>query len=178
MDRLKPKKDTKTKKIKWLAGSALVIAALGYSLWQKSTGDVHNIDANTLLLATVEKGDLVISVDGYGQLESAELQLVPALTAANVKTIKLRAGAVVTADSVIAVLTNPELEQAVQKSRQALNEQLANIRQLKVNQKIEDLNQSAELKKLEGKIELAALKTEAQSKLVKAGIISQLDYKE
>ena len=54
-----------------------------------------------ILIATVQQGDIDISIDGYGTLKSANMQLLTALTKATVKQIRLKPGALVTKNSII-----------------------------------------------------------------------------
>lgn len=131
-----------------------------------------------ILIATVQHGDIDVTIDGYGTLKSANLQLLTSLTKATVKQILLKPGALVTENSVIVQLENPELEQLVENAQQALAQQQANLRQLKLNQQRELLNENAHLAELNALFETAKLKRNAQQKLVVNGIVSQLAFQE
>ena len=131
-----------------------------------------------ILIATVQQGDIDISIDGYGTLKSANMQLLTALTKATVKQIRLKPGALVTKNSIIVQLENPELEQLVTNAQQALAQQQANLRQLKLNQQREILNENAVLAELNALFKTAKLKRSAQQKLIVNGIVSQLSYQE
>ena len=54
----------------------------------------------------------------------------------------------------------------------------ANLRQLKLNQRRELLNESARLAEMEARYETARVRLEAQQDLVKSGIVSIIDFKE
>jgi len=143
----------------------------------------HSLNNKTLarkdiLIATVQQGDIDVTVDGYGTLKSANLQLLTSFTKATVKQILLKPGALVTKDSVIVLLENPELEQLVESAQQALAQQQANLRQLKLNQQRELLNENANLTELNALFQAAKLKRSAQQKLVVDGIVSQLAFQE
>lgn len=131
-----------------------------------------------ILIATVQHGDIDVTIDGYGTLKSANLQLLTSLTKATVKQILLKPGALVTENSIIVLLENPELEQLVENAQQALAQQQANLRQLKLNQQRELLNENAHLAELNALFQTAKLKRSAQQKLVVNGIVSQLAFQE
>jgi multidrug resistance efflux pump len=131
-----------------------------------------------LLFSTVKKGDLDVTVEGYGKLTSDKLQLITTLTRATVKEIILKPGAAVSRESIIVKLANPELLQQVENAQQELSQIKANLRQLRVNQKRELLDEDGRLAELESRYETAKLRRVAEEKLVKDGIVSELTYKE
>ncbi len=131
-----------------------------------------------ILIATVQQGDIDVTIDGYGSLKSANLQLLTSLTKATVKKILLKPGALVTKDSVIVLLENPELAQLVEDAQQKLAQQQANYRQQKLNQQRELLNENANLAELNAQFQTAKLKRSAQQKLIVDGIVSQLSYQQ
>jgi len=131
-----------------------------------------------LLLATVQKGDIAVTVEGYGVLTSDKQQLITTYTRATVKEIVLKPGAVVTKNSIIVRLENPELQKALENVQYALAETTANLRQLKLNQKRELLSEKANLAELVSQHKAAKLTLVAQEKLLKSGIVKQLDYQE
>ncbi|NQZ20669.1 MAG: HlyD family efflux transporter periplasmic adaptor subunit [Colwellia sp.] len=131
-----------------------------------------------LLLATVKQGDIDITVEGYGKLTSDKLQLITTLTQATVEEIVLKPGAAVTKESVIVKLANPELQQQVQSAEYSLAESNANLRQLKLNQKREKLNEKSNYLELVSQHKAVNLNLAAQKKLVKNGIVKQIEYQE
>jgi multidrug resistance efflux pump len=131
-----------------------------------------------LLFATVKKGDIDVTVEGYGKLTSDKLQLITTLTRATVKEIILKPGAAVSKESIIVKLANPELIQQVENAQQELSQIKANLRQLKVNQKRELLDEDSRFAELQSKYETAKLRRVAEEKLVKDGIVSELTFKE
>jgi multidrug efflux pump subunit AcrA (membrane-fusion protein) len=131
-----------------------------------------------VLIESVKKGDLDIVIDGYGTLTSNRQQLITAFSTATVKEILLKPGANVTADSIIAHLENPELNQQVEDAQQELIQAQANLRQLRLTNQREKLNESATLAEIKSQYETAALTKAAEEKLVEQGIVSQLTYQQ
>ena len=137
-----------------------------------------NLARKDLLLATVKQGDIEVTVEGYGKLTSDKLQLITTLTKATVEEIVLKPGATVTKESVIVKLANPELQQQVQSAEYSLAESRANLRQLKLNQRREILTEKSNYLELVSQHKGARLTLTAQNKLVKSGIVKQIDYQE
>jgi len=131
-----------------------------------------------LLLATVTQGDIDVTVEGYGKLTSDKLQLITTLTQATVEEIVLKPGAAVTKESVIVKLANPELQQQVESAEYSLAESKANLRQLMLNQKRETLIEKSNYLELVSQHKAVNLNLVAQKKLVKSGIVKQIEYQE
>jgi multidrug resistance efflux pump len=157
----------------------LVVCLLAVITWYVSTqAGATSVKRNNMLFGTVKQGDLQVEIEGYGALRSDKQLLITSLTSATVQEIVLKPGALVTPDSVIVQLANPELQQQVDSASQELSQRKANLRQLKLNQQREILNESANFADLEARYETAKVKLEALSGLIKSGIVSALDYKE
>ena len=174
------KQKTKTKLINpqnifILIGLLLLITLIVFT---KSSLNQVNLAKKDLLFSTVKKGDLDVTVEGYGKLTSDKLQLITTLTRATVKEIILKPGAAVSSESIIVKLANPELLQKVENAQQELSQIKANLRQLRINQKRELLDEDGRLAELESRYETAKLRRVAEEKLVKDGIVSELTYKE
>jgi len=175
-------KKIKTKQSKFktkpVAGgfAILVLAALTWYVSTQTGGT--SVKRNDMLFGTVKHGDLQVEIEGYGALRSDKQVLVTSLTSATVQEIVLKPGALVTTDSIIVQLANPELQQQVDSATRELSQRKANLRQMILNQKREVLNESASFAEMEARYETAKVKLEAQSGLVKSGIVSVLDYKD
>ena len=178
MDILK-KKPKKT----WLSNKGVIITVAALIViilvnYAKVSLNNVNLARKDLLLATVKQGDIDVTVEGYGKLTSDKLQLITTLTKATVEEIVLKPGATVTKESVIVKLANPELQQQVQSAEYSLAESRANLRQLKLNQRREILTEKSNYLELVSQHKGARLTLTAQSKLVKSGIVKQIDYQE
>jgi multidrug efflux pump subunit AcrA (membrane-fusion protein) len=165
-----------TKKMKVILLS--VVSFIVLIMYIKATMNNVQLARKDLIFATVKKGDLAITVDGYGKLVSDKLKLITSLTRATVKEIVLKPGANVKKDSVIVQLENPELLQQVDNAKQELSQKKANLRQLKVNHQRELLDEDSNLAELDARYEMAKLRRVAEEKLVKDGIVSEIAYRE
>lgn len=178
MDIVKPKaKKSLLKNKAVIVGVSVVCLILMISYLKASLNDV-SLARKDLLLATVAQGDVEVTVEGYGKLTSDKLQLITTLTQATVEEIVLKPGAIVTKESVIVKLANPELQQQVQSAEYSLAESNANLRQLKLNQKRETLTEKSNYLELVSQHKAVNLNLAAQKKLVKSGIVKQIEYQE
>ncbi|WDE13433.1 efflux RND transporter periplasmic adaptor subunit [Thalassomonas haliotis] len=179
MDTIKIKKKTTSfYKNKYILAAGLFGLLVLLAILAKQSGSSVSVLRNDILVEQVQQGDLAVLIEGYGNLTSDKQQLITTLTRATVKEIVLKPGAHVSADSVIVRLENPELIQAVENAEQELNQTQANLRQLKLTNQRERLNESASLAEITALYETATLKRQAEEKLVKQGIVSQLTFQE
>jgi multidrug efflux pump subunit AcrA (membrane-fusion protein) len=178
MDVVKTKKSSSFKPTKsnMLIGLIVVIAVLLYFAIGKN--GVVSVDRENLLIESVQQGDLEVINEGYGTLTSDKQQLITSFSPATVKEIVLKPGAQVSANSVIVRLENPELVLQLENAEQELIQVQANLRQLKLNNQREILNESANLAEITARFDTAALKRKAEEKLVKQGIVSQLTFQQ
>jgi len=177
MDIIKVKNQTKlTMQMKITTGLIITLLVV-FSLMNLSINKI-TLAKKDLLISQVKQGDLAITVDGYGKLVSEKLQLITALTQATVEEILLKPGAIVTKDSVIVRLANPELQLNVENAQQELAQYKANLRQLIVNQKRELLTEQATIAEINSRYEAAKLKRVAEQSLIADGIVSDLTFKQ
>ena len=131
MDIVKPKKHKSNSQKMMMVITTIVILVMSIS-YAKTTLNKVQLPREGLLFSQVKQGDLDIIIEGYGKLISDKLQLITTLTRATVSEIILKPGAIVTKDSIIVKLSNPELEQIVDNAKQELAKRKANARQLKM----------------------------------------------
>jgi HlyD family secretion protein len=179
MDVVKQKREkTNLFKERWhLLAAGIAVVCLLF-LWVTQVSSSVSVSRNELLIAPVLQGDLNVVIDGYGVLTSDKQQLITSFSAATVKEIVLKPGASVTTNSVIVRLENPELEQQVENAEQELTQLKANLRQLKLSNQREKLNEEAGLAEIKARLETASLKRKAEEQLVTQGIVSDLNFQQ
>lgn len=158
--------------------AAIAVLVIALLIWALQSAGSVSVSRNDILIEHVEQGDLEVITEGFGLLSSNRQQLISALTPATVKEIVLKPGAQVTADTVIVRLDNPELLPEVESAQQELAQLRANLRQLKLNNQREILNESANLAEMTARYEVALLNRQAEESLVERGVVSQLTYQE
>jgi len=121
-----------------------VMGVLGLTVWlftQPVAGS--KVSRENIWTAQVQQGNLALNVNGFGKLKSKVQRLLTAPTNALVEEIILRPGALVTADSIIVRLSNPEVEQQVRNAKRELTNRKAQYRQLVIKQQSELLSPKA-----------------------------------
>lgn len=164
------------RKKQWLV-LALIICG-GWFVASFTSPKTHAVSSQQLLMAKVRQGDVIVSVNGYGELQSRDEKIITTPTTATVKEIMLKPGVPVSQESVIVVLENPELEQALQVTKQRLNKALANVRRVAVKHQREQLEEEARLSRLSSQLEAAKMRLKALDELSQKGIVSKLEHQD
>ena len=113
MDIARPDQSKIKRKKRILFGVIAAVVLVGITiLLARLKPAAPTVDRNLVYLDTVKRGQMLRNVRGLGTLVPEEIRWIAARTQGRVDKIILRPGAVVTPDSVILMLTNPEVEQA------------------------------------------------------------------
>jgi len=155
--------------------ACLTALALIVWLFMQPTAAVR-VDAADIWVGQVHQGDMEQTVSGFGSLKSKTTRLLTSYSNATVDEILLRPGAIVTPDSIILRLFDPEIDQAVKDAERTLTQSKNQFLQLEINQKRELLSQESALEVLRSSLESAELEVNAQSQLIEQGIVSNIDY--
>lgn len=169
-----PKKSTFGTKQKLLIGALALVALTGYQLFQPSSS--QKVERKEILIGTVQQGDMKIQVDGYGLLRSDKQKLLTSLTNATVEEVVLKPGAMVTPDSIILRMSNPELLLEVERAKRNLNQEKANLRQLKLTNQRDLMAEKATLAQLVADHKATKMRRIAEQDLVEKGIISTITF--
>jgi len=136
----------------------------------------YKVEQSALLLGTVKRGDLLVTVDGYGVLRSDKQKLISALAPATVEEVVLKAGAVVQADSVILRLSDPDLLQQIETASMATAQEQANFRRQQLNNQRDVLTEEGRLAELDASFQMLVLRHSAEAEMAAKGIVSQLSF--
>jgi HlyD family secretion protein len=137
-----------------------------------------SVDRASVWIDTVKRGPMLRQVRGSGTLVPEEIRWIPSTTQGRVERILLRPGATVHPDTVILELTNPELQQSVKEAE--LAHQSARAAFVNRKQELESalLNQQGDVAGIQASYNNAALNLEAQEKLYKDGLVSEIQLKQ
>jgi len=158
-----------------LLGASLLMLISGWRLGYSD--DAEAVARESVTISKVETGEFSLKVEGYGSLQSINKRLLTATSNAIVDDIKLKAGAVVNADTVILTLKNPELTAKLRQTLAKLQNAKTNKRQISLQQQREMLNNESSLSELESETEIAMLQVDAERTLAKSGIVSGISAK-
>jgi HlyD family secretion protein len=120
---------------------------------------------------TVRQGEMLRQVRGPGTLVPREIRWIAAQSAGRVERVIVRPGAVVEADTVLAELSNPDLMRETEEARYELEAAKAELTELELRLRSEQLDQRAAVASASAAYEGARLQAEAERT---AGVVAVL----
>jgi HlyD family secretion protein len=161
---------------KSLLGFSAVMLISGWRMGYSDSAEY--IAKDSVTIAKVESGNFSVKVEGYGSLQSVNKRLLTATSNAVVEEIKLKAGAIVQADTLILTLKNPALEGKLRQALAKLQNSKTRKRQAQLMQQRELLDNESAIFAIEAELEIAMLQVEAERSLAKSGIITGITAKQ
>ena len=168
----------KSKKKYIIAGAGVAAVVVVTALLAQLKPAAPSVDVGTLLIDSVVRGPLVREVRGPGSLTPEQLQYITAVTAGRVEKRHLRPPAVVTAESIILELTNPDVEIQVLNADRQLADAEASLVSLRTNLRTTHLNQASLVEDVRQQAQDAERRAEAGAELLKKGLIIPLDQQQ
>ncbi|MBU1621700.1 MAG: HlyD family efflux transporter periplasmic adaptor subunit [Gammaproteobacteria bacterium] len=160
---------------KWHVAIAAVVLTIGFTVYFYLQPAANSkINATQLWLGQVRQGDLTLEVAGFGVLESKVQRFLTAPYAAVIEEIVLRPGAIVTPDSVILKMSNPEISQGGIHAELALNTQKGVLKHLILAQEKERMEANNAQSELMSDLEVVKAKLKSLTAVAKLGAVSQL----
>jgi HlyD family secretion protein len=179
MDVARPQSVARNKKIKRVVAAILVLIALGAVTLglSRMKPAAPSVDRATALIDTVKRGDIIRQVHGIGTLVPEEVRWIPASNDGIIEEVKAHAGDKVTADTVILIMSNPDVRQRATDAELALKGAEADLANLRASLQTDILNQQAAQAGVESEYNRAKLDFEANQELNKDGLIADLILK-
>jgi multidrug resistance efflux pump len=151
-------------------------AGLGVYLFVTLTGSADfRVDRDTLLVATVERGDLLVKVRGAGFLVPREIRWIASSVEGRVERVLVKPGAEVDAGQLLVELSNPELHQALEEARWELEAIEAESEAERVALETAALDQRAVMLQAGYEFKTARIDAKSDAALFQKGIISKLE---
>jgi HlyD family secretion protein len=138
---------------------------------------VPTVDRSLVWINTVKRGPMVRQVHGPGTLVPVDIRWIAARTQGRVDKFVLLPGALVQPDSVIMVLSNPDVTQAALDTESALKGGEADYANLKVTIQQAVLQSESEAATAKAAYEEARLQAEVDDQLFKDGLVSDLNLR-
>ncbi|HEX9427436.1 MAG TPA: efflux RND transporter periplasmic adaptor subunit [Candidatus Polarisedimenticolia bacterium] len=158
-----------------LAGlAAIMTISLGLSRLRPAA---PSVERGSFWIDTVKRGPMLRQVRGLGTLVPEEIRWIPAATEGRVEQIIVKPGAAVKKDTVLLVLSNPELELAALDADWQLKAAEAETSSLKVKLESQVLDERAQAASAQANYHQAQLQAEAEEELAKSGLVSSLTLK-
>ena len=161
------------RRIMYLAIVAITIPLVTWGLSRLQPA-APAVERATVWIDTVKRGPMLRQVRGLGTLVPEDVLWIPATTEGRVEAILVRPGAQVGANTVLLVLTNPQLENEALDVQYQLKAAEANLVDLKVKLKSGQLQQQASTAQLKAEYTRAQVQAERDEQLVKWGLIGEI----
>jgi HlyD family secretion protein len=180
VDIARPATVAKRKKMRRILLAAIGVVLIGGVTYAVSRlkPAAPGVERAAVWVDTVKRGPMLRLVRGSGTLVPEDIRWINTTTQGRVERILLRPGAVVTKDSVILELSNPQLQQAVQDAQLGHQSALAAYENRKADLERTILTQEAELASVETNYNNAKLNLESQETLLKEGLVAELSVKQ
>jgi len=168
-----PKGKTKRNVFIGLAVTGLVLVTYLLSRLEPAS---PTVDRNVIVQGTVERGEMVREVRGSGTLVPERVQFVAAVTAGRVESVYFEPGETVTAEDVLVVLANPDVELQVLEAEQQWTAAQATLLSLRQTLGSGVLAQEAAVADARARYQEAERQAEAFSKMVGNEWVSENEY--
>lgn len=155
-----------------LAG--LIVAAVASASYFEPA--VPSIKQTDVWISEVKQGEFTRKIRGVGVLAPSEIRWIAAASAGRVERLLIKPGALVTPDTVIAELSNPEILSQFEQAQWELDAAEANLLALAAQLEEQTLEQELMVTQSKMSLESAKLKQKAEQPLADKNIISDLDF--
>lgn len=137
-----------------------------------------SVDGGTLWRGEVKRGEMLRDVRGIGTLVPEEIRWIPATTNGRVEKRLIKPGAMVEPDTVILMLSNPEVERDAVDAATQLKAAEADLANQRIQLQSQRLNQQAQAATVRADFQQAKIQAEAFETLSKEGLYSDLQTKQ
>ncbi|HTP35810.1 MAG TPA: HlyD family efflux transporter periplasmic adaptor subunit [Candidatus Acidoferrales bacterium] len=175
-----PRKDASRKRLirRIVLGVVVLTAVVGTSFALKRLKPAPpSVDGSVVWRDTVKRGPITLERRGLGTLVPEQTMLVPATTDGRVERILIRPGTEVRANSIIMILSSPELETSTLDAEFAVKAAEADYQNLKVTLDKTRLDMQSMLAQVEADANTAKLQADRDAALAKEGLFSEVDAK-
>jgi HlyD family secretion protein len=132
------------------------------------------VEANSLVIETVERGPLTRAVRGSGLLVPENIRWIAAATDGRVERVVVQPGTAVTADTVIIELSDPQQQQSTRDAEWQLRAAEAAYEAAKAELESDRLDQQSATARLRAEAQQARLRAEADAELAAAGLAAAI----
>jgi HlyD family secretion protein len=136
------------------------------------------VERSTVWIDTVKRGQMVREVRGDGALVPEDIRWIPSINAGRVERILVLPGARVQADTTLVELSNPAVDQEAFEAQWQLKGAEAELANLHVQMKTEQLTLKKAVATAEADYSSAALEYEVENDLAKNGLAAAVTLKQ
>jgi HlyD family secretion protein len=133
-----------------------------------------SVDRSTVWIDTVKRGEMLRQVRGLGTLVPEEVRWIPATTDGIIEEVRAMAGDSVKADTIILVMSNPDVLHAATDAELAVKSSEADLLNLRATLRNQIVNQQSEEASVESEYKQAQLDLDVNQQLWSRNLISEL----
>lgn len=169
----------KRKRIKLALYSVLLLAVLGSGTYyiSKLKPAAPSVEWGTIWPGTVKRGPMLRDVKGSGTLEPEDIVLIPAPSEGQISKILVDSGDRVKPDTILMVLTNPDMDLAANDLDWQIKKADASLTDTRVQLESKRLDQQSEVAAVESDLKQAQLNKDTDEQLLKMNLKSELEVK-
>jgi HlyD family secretion protein len=169
----------KRKRIKFILFGVLAVGALGAAGWRLSKLEpaAPTVERATVWIDSVKRGPIVIERKGLGKLAPEEIIVIPSLQDGQVIKVPVKSGQKVKPDTVLMVLTNPDMDLAANDLEWQVKQAQATYADLKVKLQSQKFDQQASVASAENALKQASLNKDKDEQLFKYQLQTELNVK-
>ena len=164
----------KTKQYVMYAIGAMALIALTVYISQLEAAP-PSVEAATIWTGEVQRGELLRQVRGPGTLVPEEVLYVSARTAGRIERVLIDPGALVTPDTVIMILSNPDLTLQVQNAEWEWRRAEAGFTQLRVQLEQAQLQQESVVAQVQALYNQARMRADRDRQLFEEQLTSEIE---
>jgi len=164
------------RRVIYIVVGLLVVGGVGIALARLKPA-APSVEWSTLWPDTVRRGEMICQVRGLGTLVPEDVNWIQAQFDGHVDRILKQPGENVSANDVIIVLSNPDMDLAADNSEWQLKAAEANYRDLKVRLETQQLAQKSVTEQMHSDYQQAALTADRDEQLTRLGLKSDLETK-
>jgi HlyD family secretion protein len=167
------------KRIKTVLLSVVLVAAAGALTWRlsKLQPAAPSVERATVWVDTVKRGPMLRDVKGTGTLVPEDPLWIPAANEGQVSKIMVQSGDRVKPDTVLLVLTNPDMELAATDLEWQVKQAEADLKSDAVNLESSRLTQQSVASSVSSDLEQAELAKDRDQQLLKMQLKSEMEVK-
>ena len=135
-----------------------------------------SVEKGSVWMDTVKRGQMLREVRGLGSLAPEEILHIPAPHDGRVERIVMLPGVIVTEDTLLVELRNPDMEQLELDAKSNLQTAESELINVKAQLESQRLSQRSDLASLEAQYKNAKAKSDHDELLYKQGLLLELDY--
>jgi HlyD family secretion protein len=162
------------RRVIYLTLTAAALAAAGWRINQLKPA-APTVERGTVLIDTVKRGPMVIDVHGLGTLVPEDILWIQAEFDSQVSKILSQSGDEVNPDSVLLVLSNPQMEADANDYEWQAKQAEANYADLKVRLQSQTFDEQSLVATTQGDLKQAQITKDIEEKLLESHLDSQLN---